>query len=417
MQTQAIIVKQHTDAVPTIGLFGDYLERFRQNLIDQHYGPGTITTHIRCIDVLAEAMKANALIVGELDEAQAVELIAKAGWMRERSTYPALIVKRFVRFLVDQGVARPPLPPTAKELSEEELRRDYLVYLRRQRGVCERTVSRSWRFVSKFLNFRFGNEIGDLSKISPSDAIRFMQHPTTRTPPFRDKTVSSNMRSFFRYLFQTGKMANNLALTIPSVAQRYGARLPRHLAPEQVEILLKDIRREAPRCKRNYAMVLLLARLGLRPQEVIAIQIDDIDWRSGEIMVRGKGARHDRLPLTPEVGEALAEYIRLDRITTSRTLFVSERTPHRPFKDAQVLNSVLKSAYTRTGLKPPAPYVGAHVLRHSLATNLVRRGASLEEISDMLRHRSRASTMIYARLDIDGLRSIAQPWPAERGAE
>jgi integrase/recombinase XerD len=163
-------------------------------------------------------------------------------------------------------------------------------------------------------------------------------------------------------------------------------------------------------------MILLLARLGLRPPEVIAMQIDDIDWRSGEILVRGKGDRHDRLPLLPDVGAALADYIRLDRVTTSRALFVTERPPHRPFAGSQILNAILRDAFARTGLKPPAPYVGSHILRHSLATNLVRRGASLEEISDTLRHRSRSTTMLYARLDLDGLRSIAPPWPDAGGA-
>jgi site-specific recombinase XerD len=117
------------------------------------------------------------------------------------------------------------------------------------------------------------------------------------------------------------------------------------------------------------------------------------------------------------VGEALADYIKSDRKTPSRALFVTEREPHRPFKNAQLLNNILRVAFAKTGLKPPAPYVGSHILRHSLATNLVQRGASLEEIADMLRHRSRASTMLYARLDIDGLRSIAQPWPVEGGAK
>jgi site-specific recombinase XerD len=134
-------------------------------------------------------------------------------------------------------------------------------------------------------------------------------------------------------------------------------------------------------------------------------------------MVRGKGQRHDRLPLPPDVGEALAEYIQHDRLTMSRALFVTARAPRRPFKDAQVLNAILKDAFTRTGLRPPTPYVGSHILRHSLATNLVQRGASLEEIGDLLRHRSRTSTMRYARLDINGLRAIAQPWPVAGGVQ
>jgi site-specific recombinase XerD len=218
-----------------------------------------------------------------------------------------------------------------------------------------------------------------------------LQHLTTRTPPLRDKTLSSHLRNFFRYLFKAGKTATNLAPAIPSVAQRYGTRLPRHLTTEQVDTLVRAVRTDSAGGRRNYAMVMLLARLGLRGPEVIAMQIDDIDWRSGEVMVRGKGNRHDRVPLPPDVGEALADYIKSDRKTPSRALFVTERGPPRPFKNAQLLNNILRVAFAKTGLKPPAPYVGSHILRHSLATNLVQRGASLEEIGDMLRHRSRAS--------------------------
>jgi site-specific recombinase XerD len=134
-----------------------------------------------------------------------------------------------------------------------------------------------------------------------------------------------------------------------------------------------------------------MARLGLRAPEVIAIQLDDIDWRAGELLVRGKGQRHDRLPIPPDVGEAIIRYLQEERTsTTTRTLFVTHRAPNRPFKNSQVINAILKEAFSATGVKPPTPYVGTHVLRHCLATNMVRAGASLEEIGDLLRHRSRA---------------------------
>ena len=185
----------------------------------------------------------------------------------------------------------------------------------------------------------------------------------------------------------------------------------------QVETVLAAVRTEEPYGRRNHAMVLLQARLGLRASEVVAMRLDDIDWRAGELIVRGKGKNHDRVPIPPDVGEALAAYIRHDRASTSRALFVTARAPHGPFKDGQVLNTILRAAFNRTGMKPPCRYVGSHVLRHSLATNLVRQGASLAELGDMLRHRSRATTMIYAKLDIEGLRSIAQPWPAAGGGQ
>jgi len=244
-----------------------------------------------------------------------------------------------------------------------------------------------------------------------------MQQLHSREQPYRVKTTATQLRWFFQFLFRAGKTKNNLSLGIPSVAQRWGQRLPRHLLPEQVAALLKAVRSDTPTGRRNYAMLLLLARLGLRPPEVIAMQIDDIDWRSGEIMVRGKGGLFDRVPLPQEVGEAVAAYVRQDRVATSRVLFVAERAPHRPFKDSQMLNAVIKDAFAKTGIKPPARYVGAHILRHSLATNLVQRGASLDEIANVMRHRSRATTMTYARLDVEGLRSIALPWPVKGGAK
>jgi site-specific recombinase XerD len=225
------------------------------------------------------------------------------------------------------------------------------------------------------------------------------------------------LRNFFQYLFRKGLTSTNLALCAPKRARRYDARLPRFLDAEQVEAVLAAVRDNPRLGRRNYAMVLLLARLGLRAPEVITIQLDDIDWRAGELIVRGKGQRHDRVPIPPDVGEALTDYIRHDRISTSRALFVTDNAPHGPFVNGQEINTILKAAFTRCGVKPPCPYVGSHVLRHSLATNLVRQGASLEEVSDTLRHRCRVSTLIYAKLDIAGLRSIAQPWPGAGGGK
>lgn len=297
------------------------------------------------------------------------------------------------------------------------LRRECEVYLRHERGLSESSIYHCWRFADRFLTFRFPGEEGDLFQITPLDIVKFMQHLTSRKKPFRDKTLPGHLRNFFLFLFQSGKTMANLAPNIPCIAQRRGATLPRHLTPKQVETLIAAVRTDTPIGRRNYAMVLLLARLGLRAMEVIAIQIDDIDWRAGEILIRGKGQIHDRMPLPPDVGKALADYIRRDRVTTSRALFVSAMAPHKPFRHGNKLNAILKVAFAKTDLTPPVKYVGSHVLRHSLATNLVRRGASLAEVGDMLRHRSISSTLIYVKLDIEGLRSIAQPWPVKGGVK
>jgi integrase/recombinase XerD len=393
-----------------------YIDSFEQGLVARNYQAATIKTYRVLIHRLGKIMGERGIEPAGLTVEQAAELVKGEERNKREPNKCANIARRFARHLIDIGVAKEPLL-TAKQIARASLRHDYEEYLRRQMGLSERTIYQCWRFADRFLDHRFGDEADDLRRLTPADVIAFLQQITTRKPPFKDKTPPTHLRNFFKYLFKCGLTSANLALCVPRVAQRYGRRLPRHLAPEQVERLLAAVRDNPKHGRRDYAMLLLTARLGLRAPEVIAIQLDDFDWRAGELLVRGKGQRHDRVPIPTDAGEALAAYVRHDRVSTSRALFVTERAPHGPFKDGQILNAILKEAFAATGLKPPCPYVGSHVLRHSLATNMVRNGASLAEIGDILRHRSRSSTMIYARLDIDGLRSIAQPWPVAGGVQ
>lgn len=304
-----------------------------------------------------------------------------------------------------------------KPYSREDLKSEYRLYLKRQRGLADKTVSTYASFTDRFLDFRFENKPDDLSKITAHDIVEFLQHLSCRAEPLRDKTVVSSMRSLFRFLFQTEKIERNLALGIPNVAQKWGRRIPYHLASDQVETLLEAVRTlSTSKCKkRNYAMALLMARLGLRSTEIVAMQLEDIDWRNGEIIIRGKGGFHDKTPLLEDIGEAIADYIQHERHGSFRSLFVANSKPHKPFQDAQILNSILSQALETTDIPKPKHYTVSHILRHSLATNLVQQGASLEEISNTLRHRSRQTTLLYARQDVDGLRTIAQSWPLAGG--
>jgi integrase/recombinase XerD len=304
-----------------------------------------------------------------------------------------------------------------KRQSRKKLKAEYQTYLNRQRGLANKTVYRYGTFVDRFLDFKFGKNPDDLSKITGQDIADFLKYLTGRAQPLRDKTLATNMRSFFRFLFQSEKIEANLALAIPSVAQKYARRIPYHLTPDQVEELIKAVRsfKGSKYGRRNHAMVLLMARLGLRSPEVIAIQLDDIDWRNGEIFIRGKGGFHDKTPLLQDIGEAITDYIRHERKGKSRHLFVTNHSPYKPFKDAQVLNTILIQTLETTNISRPKKYTVSSILRHSLATNLVQRGASLEEISNTLRHRSRQTTLLYARQDISGLRTIAQSWPVAGG--
>jgi site-specific recombinase XerD len=391
-----------------------YLDSFKRTYAAENYTARTIVTY-RCLTRRFGALLDEAGIAPSSLTFECVERLA-----RDLPKGPAnrirlvTIARRLTRHLIDIGVAQP-VPLTEAEIARAALLADFETYLVKQRGLSPRSIPHMVGFARRFLDHRFGAAMPDPGRLRPADAIGFMEHVLAGAR--RDKTVATHVRIFLQYLFGCGATATNLALSVPKTAKRWGARLPRHLSPDGVEAVLASVRDNHRHGARDYAMLLLMARLGLRAAEVIAIQLDDIDWRAGEFTVRGKGKLHDRLPITVEVGDALSRYLREERgPATCRTMFVSHRAPHRPFKDGQIVNAILKDALKATGQKPVTPYVGSHLLRHSLATQLVNTGASLDEVADMLRHRARSSTMIYARLDIDGLRSIAQPWPVAGGA-
>jgi site-specific recombinase XerD len=255
-----------------VELFGGHLEPFRRHLSEQGHAESTVKRYEWWIAQLAAAMKEHGVPLAALDETQAAALVLKVCRNRKKRRYASSIAKRFVRFLSERGAGKLPVPRAPKEIARAALKRDYETYLRRQRGLSERTIFHSWRVADRFLEFRFGAEVGDLERITAADIADFLRHLTTRARPFRDKTPATHLRNFFRYLFKAGKTAVDLSLSVPRVAQRYAARLPHHLAPEQIDALIRAVRSDTPKGRRNYAMLMLLARLGLRAPEVIAMQ-------------------------------------------------------------------------------------------------------------------------------------------------
>lgn len=392
-----------------------YLDSFAQSFAAANYKAGTIEAYRRLARMLGHLMDGAGIAPPALTPGLADELARTVPPGRDTTIRLHNLARRFAEHLIDIGVAQP-VPVTETQSARAALLADFETYLVKQRGLSQRTIYHVLRFANRFLDHRFGSDAIDLTRLRAADTVSFVQHVLAGRSSYRDKTVTTHLRAFFQYLFARGATATNLAPSIPKTAQRWDARLPRHLSPDGVEAVLASVRDNPRHGARDYAMLLLMARLGLRAPEVVAIQLDDINWRAGELLVRGKGKLHDRLPMTGEIGEALSKYLRDERgSTTCRTVFVTHRAPHLAFKNGQIINAILKDALAATGQKPVTPYVGSHLLRHSLATRLVNAGASLDEVGDVLRHRSRSSTMVYARLDIEGLRSIAQAWPLVGG--
>jgi site-specific recombinase XerD len=219
------------------------------------------------------------------------------------------------------------------------------------------------------------------------------------------------LRSFLRYLRYRGVISSDLASCVPAVRTWRLASLPSYLHPKEVQRVLAACDRHGPMGRRDYAILLLLSRLGLRADEIRLLTLDDIDWESGRLNIRGKGRRVASMPLPKEVGAAIAEYLRHGRPKSdSRRVFLRCRAPQGGFVTSKGISDVANNALSRAGIQPVGRG-GAHLFRHSLATQMLRAGASLTEIGQVLRHRNPDTTRIYAKVDLSSLRAIALRWP------
>ena len=241
-----------------------------------------------------------------------------------------------------------------------------------------------------------------LKALKASDISDFVLRYSPSMAVRRAQLMTTAFRSFFRFLFLKGELQADLAASVPTVANWRLSTVPKFLTPKEVERVLKACNRYTAVGRRDYAILLLLARLGLRAGEVVALQLEDINWRAGEILIRGKGLLHDRMPLPADVGEALASYLRRDRPPCqTRRVFVCTRAPRRGFAGPSTLTTIVRRALERANLHPE--FKGAHLLRHSLATSMLRSGATMGEIAEILRHRALNTTEIYAKVDFEGL--------------
>ena len=377
------------------------------------YAARTISRHAASVNAFMAQVDLRQIGAGEIDATVLAELRDAVPELRstDEQRRRRWCIARFTAWLASSGVIDPPMPPPPPAPGSLE----YLTtadgdWMRQQQGLGEGTIEvRKFGF-RRFMTFRFGAVPGDLDDITADDIRGFLDLPSARKghgPGVRPR--ASHLRHFLRFLYATGRTRLNLALLVPRVA-RPASCLSRHLSPGEIRQLVDAFQDDNGFGRRNRAMLLLMARLGLRPKEVVAIRLDDINWVAGEILVRGKGGYHDRMPLPADVGEAIVAYICDGRAGNTRHLFVSVRAPHKPVT-SQTIKRALRRAFARTGLKPPNGEIRSHLMRHSLAVAMLGRDASLEEVGEVLRHRSRGTTTTYARYDFRALRSVARPWP------
>jgi site-specific recombinase XerD len=342
------------------------------------------------------------LAVSDLNEFHLSAFVKRSpGRKKARIGFEMSALRLFLRYLRAEAVV--PTPPPA--LREGDLARRYVDYLRKERGLARNSILVYAGFIRDFISYASPKTL-DAGIIQDFllDRIRNRSSEYTRL-------LSVALRSFFRFLYLYGETAIDFSFSVPTVRKWSQAQVTPFLSPDEVERVLSGTDRSTPCGRRDHAILLLLARLGLRAGEVAALELDDILWRSGEIVTRGKGRVQDRLPLLADIGEALALYLSKDRgASVSRQVFLRMYAPRAGLAGPAAVGHVVRYAFARVGLRRQGRGA-AHLFRHSIATRMIRHGASIAEISEILRHRSMGSTQIYTKVDFESLRSVARPWP------
>ena len=380
-----------------------YGRGFWDELQRQGFRPVSILRHLRLLAHLGRWMEAKGLAVRDLTDERALAFLRHRSRLGHTALYSARAVEPMLSFLRGIGAA----PATARIVGESPVERfvgEYAAYLVRDRGLAATTVHIFATHATRFVEEEVPRL--DWSRLTGAAVSRFLLRSSHRQGIPTCIQIVSALRSLLRYLHVRGAVPAHLVSSVQPVARWRLAGIPKALDPNQITRLLASFD-DSPVGRRNTAIVLLLLRLGLRAGEVAALDLDDVNWRTGELVVRGKGRRESRHPLPRDVGQAVAAYLRHGRSPKStRGLFVRARAPFTRLSMVGI-SHFLQRRLRQMGV----PRGGAHVLRHTAAMQLLRRGSSLPEIAHVLRHRHVDTTAIYAKVDIAGLAELARPWP------
>jgi integrase/recombinase XerD len=392
--------------VRVIGPFAPHAAGFHRELARQGYTSNGACDQLRLMAHASRWLASRGLGAGELTPDGVEEFLAHRRaegymlWLSSKAMVPMLGYLR--------GLGVVPTPAVAAPATESErLQDDYQVYLVHERGLAAGTVACYLHVARLFFAGRAVDGELHLDRLRAAEVTEFVLGECASRSVGSAKYIVCGLRSLLRYLYVAGRTETQLEAAVPKVAGWRLAALPVRFGRAEVARLLASCDRRSTFGRRDYAVLTLLARLGLRAGEVAALELADMDWRGGELVVRGKGHRAERLPLPVDVGEALVGWLRRGRPRCEcTTVFTRVRAPHRPLTSGGV-SAIVRAACSRAGL----PELNAHRLRHTAATEMLRAGASLPEVGQVLRHASVLTTAIYAKVDRDRLRGLALPWP------
>jgi len=371
------------------------------------YTETTISRYIRLASDFSTWLKINNIEEKHICRSYADKYLCIRREYRKPTRDDKRVMNVIIALVERLGVTETCSPETPIGTNEVIIER-YKHYVEIERGRSNKTFRNYLRHIRSFLTFHNG-PIEDITVASVFAFIRYYSQTISSRQMFETAVA---LRSFLTFANYCGYISNNVAQAVPRVAQTHVNSIPRGISQEHLSSTLNscDLRTDIGR--RDYAILLLLARLGLRGGEIVNIELDDIDWRSGSLRVRGKGGYHTTLPLPYDVGEAIANYLKgRKRSNGSRALFLRSIAPARGLRNSVSICAIVGQAIKRAQID--APRRGSHQFRHALATQMLKCGNSLPEIGQILRHANIQNTTIYAKVDITSLRSLALPWPGE----
>ena len=392
------------------GPHGPLLESFARELIHSRYANLTARRHLRAAEHFIDLATRKGIPLPQWNWA-ALEHFRKH-LSRSACSYGHAVPKNQItgatQFLQHLRVNGTITNPLVDPVVEPELLSAFRRWMREQRGTCDAALDNYDAAILDLLR-----HLGDDPKRFDARSVRhrFLQFSSGKGHVVI-KHGATALRMFLRFLAAESQCPLALEAAVPLLPHWRLASLPRYLQPDEVERIIASCNITTSVGKRDRAILLLLARLGLRAGDVVRLRMSDIDWKEAWVQVCGKSRRHTRLPITQELGDAIVDYLTSGRpLSDCDSMFVCCRAPFRPFGNHTAISVIVSRAMRRAGVKPPGGKGAAHLLRHSVATSLLRNGASLEDIAVILRHRSIQTTQIYAKVDVTSLRSIAQPWP------
>lgn len=401
----------------SLGLIDFHIQAFLGHLHIAGYAERTLRKKRPIVAAFAQWMKRERIALGRVSDSDIVAFVKRSSGTRAaRIQFELAALRLLLEYLRVKSVAGLPLAPIDASPGDD-LKKRYMEYLRQDRGLAENSVRVYMPLIRDFLT----SQIAGGSCLSPSsfDALTIRSYLLARSVDRSgeySRLLATALRSFFHFLFVRGDTPVDLSVSVPTVRTWRQSSVPAFLSPAEVERVLTSTDRSTSRGRRDHAILLLLARLGLRAGEIVSLELSDIRWRSGEIVVHGKGRMVEHLPLLSDIGEALALYLRDDRgASASRRVFVRMLAPRVGLAGPGAVGHIVRLAFARAELRLSSRGA-AHLFRHSLATRMIRHGASMAEIAEVLRHRSQDTTATYAKVSFEALRGVARPWPATGGA-